>query len=231
MKVTLWQQFSSNHSSHFKIVGVFDAPGDAEKAVAEIKSILGTISQWHKDNPDEAEALYQRWGSGEEWPPALSKAEQELAKQYNVKWPAGIDWFDDVRIHVSLGHLVLIDTKFQTDWGPQPFDAIINRLGGYGLVVGTSIGGDYFGGIMVLLQCEAPDGKVAQEIATEKETEWETETIRVYGHRLTFEWDYDEGMWELEELIEYLKQQRCSKIAYWFYATHYTATEHYVADD
>jgi hypothetical protein len=32
MKITLWQQFSSNHSASFTVVGMFDTPDSAEQA-------------------------------------------------------------------------------------------------------------------------------------------------------------------------------------------------------
>ena len=74
MKITVWQQFSSNHSSRFTIVGVFNTLTVAENAAAEIRGILQKIQQWHEDNPEKSEALYEE--ADGEWPPPLSEIEK-----------------------------------------------------------------------------------------------------------------------------------------------------------
>ncbi len=230
MEISVWQQFSSNHSGSFRIVGVFDTPQDAEKAAAEIKSILEKIQQWHDSNPEKAEVLYDQWAEGN-WPPELSEIEKELAKQYQLRWPGGIDWFGQAKIHILLGHILAVDSERQVDWGPEPFDQIINRLGGYGLVAGSDIGGQPYGKIIVRVSCEAPDMATAEEIVTEKTTQWESESVRSYQQRLSFEWDYYEGIWDLEELVNYLKQWQCTRIEYLFYGTHHTVTKHFTVNE
>ena len=98
-------------------------------------------------------------------------------------------------------------------------------------MTGSDIGGEYFGKILVTVQCDAPDPQAAKDIVEEKTTEWETETVRNYEKLLQFQWDYDEGMWEMEDLIKYLKDRHCTSIEYAFHGTHYTRTEHYPVDD
>jgi hypothetical protein len=60
MKVTLWQQFSSNHSNGFQVVGIFESVDDATKVETRLKQLLNEATHWHKENPlagiSEAEA-------------------------------------------------------------------------------------------------------------------------------------------------------------------------------
>jgi hypothetical protein len=43
MRVSIWQQFSSNHSSFFTVAGIFKTVELAEKATHELRSIIKTI--------------------------------------------------------------------------------------------------------------------------------------------------------------------------------------------
>lgn len=232
MKVTLWQQFSSNHSGHFNIVGVFDTPDAAKKAADEIQQIIETIQNWHKNNPEKADALYARWASGDEYPAPLSEIEETLAKKYDVRWPNGIDWFDDAQIEIIREHIVQIDTKYQVDWGPQPFDQIIEQMGGYGLVTGMDIGGERYGHIWVALSCIAPDEETAIKLEQSKTTKQDdydeiTQTVRRNDSRLVFGWEWYEGIWQLDKLISELEKLGCTEISYQFTGRKYTYTTKY----
>ncbi len=48
MRLTLWQQFSSNHSAGFMIVGTFKAATDAQQVANEIRSILVKVAHWRE---------------------------------------------------------------------------------------------------------------------------------------------------------------------------------------
>ena len=234
MKVTLWQQFSSNHSGSFNIVGVFDTPQAAKKAAEEIKQIIATIQNWHKNNPEKANALYARWASGDEYPAPLSEIEETLAKKYGVRWTNGIDWFDDAKIEIILDHIIHIYPEHQVAWGPQPFEQIIEHLGGYGLVAGISYGGEPFGEIWVELSCTAPDEETAIKIEQSKPT-WTDddkliESVRRYDNTLHFGWDWHEGTWNLEKLISELEGLGCTQMKYHFTSRiHITTTEYLVS--
>ena len=45
MKISIWQQFSSNHSANFELVGQFPTVEEAEKAYAILLDILTVIAQ------------------------------------------------------------------------------------------------------------------------------------------------------------------------------------------
>lgn len=44
MKLSLWQQFSSNHSAGFSLIGQFKTAEEATQAVAVIRGILEKIA-------------------------------------------------------------------------------------------------------------------------------------------------------------------------------------------
>ena len=235
MKVSIWHQFSSNHSGSFDIVGVFSSREAAQKAADEIRSIIKTIQDWHRNNPEKANALYERWSSGDEYPAPLSEIEEVLAKKYDVRWPNGIDWFEDAEIELILDHIVHVSTKYQVTWGPQPFDQIIERLGGYGLITGEGIG-DTFGQIWVLLSCIAPDEATAIEIEKSKTPLWEddkpVQTLRRYDTQLFFNWEWYLAVWKLEKLITELKELGCTNLKYNFSGyTHITTTDYHVPSE
>src|SRR5687768_7863721 len=60
MKISLWQQFSSNHSNGFQVVGIFESVDDAANVETRLKQLLNEATRWHKENPlagiSEAEA-------------------------------------------------------------------------------------------------------------------------------------------------------------------------------
>src|SRR5579871_721435 len=82
MKVSIWQQFSSNHSGAYFVVGVFASDGEARRAENELKDILRTIDAWHRANPHAAEN-----NDGTLFPP-----EREAAEKYHAEWLHAIDW-------------------------------------------------------------------------------------------------------------------------------------------
>lgn len=47
MRISIWQQFSSNHSSGFTVVGEFATRSEAENAANKIREILYRLKDWH----------------------------------------------------------------------------------------------------------------------------------------------------------------------------------------
>ena len=82
----MWQQFSSNHSGFFWVVGTFNTVSDAQSAFNELRDMLFTIDKWHQDHRDQSQAAMQE-GQITPLPP-----EQAFAEKYNVPWPITIDW-------------------------------------------------------------------------------------------------------------------------------------------
>jgi hypothetical protein len=60
MRIALWQQFSSNHSARFTVVGKFDSVNATEDGARELRSVLQAISNWHKvENQNEESEVKQ----------------------------------------------------------------------------------------------------------------------------------------------------------------------------
>jgi hypothetical protein len=82
MRVSLWRQFSGNHSSSFTLVGVFDSPEAAQEGAERLRAMLEQIAIWREQHP-----LPNGWAYDDPTPPEL-----ELAQQYGVEWTYGLDW-------------------------------------------------------------------------------------------------------------------------------------------
>lgn len=74
MKVTLWQQFSSNHSNGFTLVGVFPSAAQANKAYQRIDKLLKAIDKWRDVHPDDYR--YE----------TLTPPEKRIAATYDIDW-------------------------------------------------------------------------------------------------------------------------------------------------
>ena len=138
MRLTLWQQFSSNHSSNFTVVGQFASPKQAESAAAEIKHILETIGAWWEQYSDDREqdAVERNLRQNK----ALSPPELMFREQYGIgwtqysqeKWEYPLDWVlgrwasEAVMVYRDL---VFITPSNNTWAGEKPFDLILQKLG------------------------------------------------------------------------------------------------------
>jgi hypothetical protein len=56
VRISIWQQFASNHSGGFKIVGVFLTPQEAAQALDRLRTMLETIDQARALEPLDDEA-------------------------------------------------------------------------------------------------------------------------------------------------------------------------------
>jgi hypothetical protein len=142
MKISVWQQWASNHSASFTVVGKFKSAEVAAKAADTLRSILLTIAEWYK-RPENAN-LRKQWEEGEQLPP--SPPEVEFARQYGVEWNEySVDWVDWRRSPESVDQaVVLLDnwmfvSSMNETWlGARPFDALTTSLGGQATVTGEA---------------------------------------------------------------------------------------------
>jgi hypothetical protein len=168
MKLMLWQQFSSNHSGSFAIVGLFDTTEQAEQATAAARDILRRISEyWETLEGDEREAILQKVMNGGRTP-----VEDRLYRELGVKWDGGSDWIpyfttEEVveaasinQINVSVG--CLLDT-----WnGGEVFQRLFEKLGG--LVISYGYSDLDYGMLEVIdVMCRAPDGKMLNKLLSD----------------------------------------------------------------
>jgi hypothetical protein len=83
MKITLWQQFSSNHSADYTIVGVFATEEVAKHASETIRKMVVEVQQWIIDNPNLSQTLRSK----------PTPIEEQYAQKYDFDWQEGLDWF------------------------------------------------------------------------------------------------------------------------------------------
>ncbi len=173
MRISIWQEFGSNNSARFTVVGIFESAEKASRAAAELMHMVKAVLDWYY-NPENAEAL-EKWEGGPLPPP--SPVEIQFAQHYNVEWSeCSLDWLyldpDGNGPVRAFENLVLIDGT-ESYLGSKPADALIKKLGGEPLVDGSIIynsdtgGDDLTGEIRVSVSCVASDETAAQAIHEE----------------------------------------------------------------
>lgn len=146
MRISIWQQFSSNHSNNFQVVGVFKSVETAVEAREKLREILHLVLEFGIDYQDGVPNF----------------AEFVTAKEFDIEWPQTLDWVsDEMHEVVQFDHYVWCGNIVGETWlGAPPIDKLMQKLGGEILV--------YQGiGLMVLaaeLTCTAPNHKTAKKI-------------------------------------------------------------------
>jgi hypothetical protein len=132
MRISLWQQFSSNHSARFTVVGTFDSPAKANEAAAELQRILARIETWWGElSPEEWNKWRDKTETSELTPP-----EHEFSQHYKVDWPFTINWYTWASWHhenspvTVFEKFVFVESPHYYIWhGPQPFEELMIRFG------------------------------------------------------------------------------------------------------
>src|SRR5947208_2560374 len=130
MRISIWQQFSSNNSSDFTVVGVFETPEAAQRAANDVRQMIETIIAWWAQHQDQSHEY--SWADENPTPP-----EAEIGKRFGFVWPGAVEWYGQASVEVVLDRLVYITTTgFQPDTAGEPFDKVLTGLGGQGLLDG-----------------------------------------------------------------------------------------------
>lgn len=208
MRLSLWQQFSSNHSSSFRVVGVFEDAVTAQKAADEVQIILARINQWHIDHPEESQSLFEDG----DWPPTPSPIEVEIGKQYGFDWEGGIDWGSHAHVNIVMDKFIYISHEWQVDFAGEPFKHVIDALGGKGLMDGSSVGDDLLGTILIDLTCTAPNEIIVEEIYG-RYLSFQTRIHRGGTHLHFDRWTFSESP-DLTLLLSDLEKRGCTDIQY-----------------
>ena len=170
MRISIWQQFASNHSAHFRLVGQFESPEWAAEVAEELCHVLRTIGAWWQsiDNytiHDRRER--QMAESGELTPP-----ERQFSLEYGVPWwrseevgeGSPLDWVRGAWAANSVvvyDNLVFMEPPNDTWGGPVPFDAIMRELGGK-----VAADREDGGRIVMTISCVAPNEEVAEQMVS-----------------------------------------------------------------
>jgi len=123
MKISIWQQHSSNHSSEFAIVGRFADSESAKQAFDKLASIVKSIQAWRHAHRDRNEYFYQ---FAKPTPP-----EYKVANEYNIEWEFAIDWLrsDPTESIDRFNTDIFIETDGETWNLPSPIQNLFKAMG------------------------------------------------------------------------------------------------------
>jgi len=161
MRLTLWQQFSSNHSAGFRIVGEFPDAQAAKEAEATLRGIFTSLEQWIETNPEQANQLQQEFAK-------LSPLEETLKQRYGIEWEVTLlEWLVPAHEIGCVGdaitvvdNLVLLGNPTETWSGGFPLIALVEKLAPSVKVDSEPLERR----LIVTLQFAAPDEAAADEI-------------------------------------------------------------------
>lgn len=163
MKLSIWQQFSSNHSTSFTVVGRFETQAEADSAAGKFREILRAIHAW-RSAPGNLEEWYRQQNE-DPGASVFSPLEQAFAAQYEVKWGwAPIDWTGnnpDERVQ-QFDRDVFVTTEYETWAPPTPIEELM-------VIFGGSVFTQLMEGIDLVVHLTAlmPDALQAQQIVDE----------------------------------------------------------------
>ncbi len=246
MKLSIWQQFSSNHSASFTVVGQFETIEQANTAAEELRKLIREIGAWREAHPDTHPYDLE----------PLTPPEEAARERFGIPWcinpstgePVSIDWIyrqADVNMVGSFEKCVIVSNDADTSIGHVPFDALIRVLGGIPFIEGEL--SDQM--LAIRLTCTTPNEEKASWIVRELKSSpqaYEPDKMLtlpqlspVYGavhtesSRLVFDYfqlgallipdgkTFSEAEpilieQQLERLMKYLTEHGCTEITYHF---------------
>jgi hypothetical protein len=121
MKVTVWQQFSSNHSNGFTLVGLFPDEDQAKAAYTRLQKLLKDIDAWYEANELDK---YESW--------TTSEPEKAIGKAFRFSWdaksPDAPTDFDHYAFR-QFRNIVEISTGADSWTRRAPYDTLLRKLG------------------------------------------------------------------------------------------------------
>lgn len=181
--MVVWQQPSEPQNAVFTVVGKFRTAAEAEHAADELATIARTLYTWWRDLDSEA---YLRWENAIETD-TLAPVDAELAARYGVAWPFTVYWYaeddgdsfderlesnfdDDTNLEAPIDvfdNVVLLYEPHEfLSKGPQPFDALMRKLGAQHVAVEVRGSLSYANTLLTArLTIEAANEKTAAAIA------------------------------------------------------------------
>jgi len=156
MKLSIWQEFSSNNSSRFTIVGVFDDAAKAINAQKVVEKLFEDIQTWYDEDEERVEdILIDKMG--------ISVPEEALAKKYSIDWKEPNGWYFNYRIAIQ-DNVLAISQHHGADSGAHPIDELLKKLGAQVAVDGDRVWfeDERFGTFEIT--CIAPSEGIAREL-------------------------------------------------------------------
>jgi hypothetical protein len=159
MKLTIWQQFSSNHSASFTVVGKFESVEKAEKTAQIVWKMIQDIQDYYRSEYPDYESFWDFVHRNK-----LSRVEASIKQALGLdRWMMPLDWayFAEMDNTVMLfENILFVDVTRDTWTGANPVDQLVESLGGEVAVSVES--GDreaYF-----IISCEAPNVETAMQL-------------------------------------------------------------------
>ncbi len=202
MRVSIWQQWASNHSAAFTVMGKFRTVEDAQRVGGILKGILTEVARWKQQDREAKWQAYlaahqiqhptpadeERFDNeyyGSEFTPEATEIERQLAEQYDVLWPDTLQYARDPEtapkavVIVDRAVIVAEDLIDDYTWtGFWPFEELISKFGGE-----VAVEFEHGGLIQVTIPCTAPDEtKAAQllhHVQLGESNSWNAGLIRV----------------------------------------------------
>lgn len=171
MKITLWQQFSSNHSASFTVVGTFESADQAESVAASLRQMMREIATFWQGLSDEARQQWQADDS-DEYAGQLTPVEQKWSDYFVVEWPKRgddgyyrIDWLPPDPDLAEAGVLLVDRSVLVSDvWvTSSPHTHIVAILEQYGASIAKTSETENLG-LVVTVTCTAPDESTAMQL-------------------------------------------------------------------
>lgn len=127
MKISIWQQFSSNNSVNYVVVGKFERAIQARDARQLLIQMLNDIADWYESQNTRP---YTLGGT------LATPIELSYQQRYGWEWEYGIDWMMTPRENIS-GHVKQIDNLLIIETGgtinfdaTSPFEQLIKYFDG-----------------------------------------------------------------------------------------------------
>ncbi len=231
MKISIWRQFSSNHSGSFTVIGRFPTESAAGEAAEKLASVIQRIDDWHADPANEAFFIQESMDNLR----PLTAAEAAIAKEFDIEWEEqGVDWYDDAHSPVNhRGRDVFFNVP-DTWCIPDPIANLLKKFGG------ETYQQHEFGGpittILISLTCAFEGKERAAQISAlfgrrnfdDGNSAWANDydlysqmasgKITQNGEHLRL--DLDSGVEVLPVIIDWLKSQGAQDINYTFETRH-----------
>lgn len=212
MKLSVWRQFSSNHSSRFTVVGVFKTAEEARKAADTLESVRLAANEW-LEKPENEEIANRLADGGYLVPP--TPPEQELVSKLGIEMEVTRAWdlipLEEGVPYKASGRVVFINGRVSA-FGAQPFDAILRKMGADVYVDGILEPDPVYAYLLsVTVTCAAPDEGTAGQLAEEYGRIFRKPAQQDGKHLKFVEFDF-----YAVTLIDILRDRGCTDIQYEF---------------
>lgn len=169
MKVSIWQQFASNHSNNFTVVGQFASTNEAEVAYHQVRDVIRQLIESYKANPTDTWKYSPVEGERVRYPTSV---ELTVFQPFGIEPRRAVEWAEyhmsqeytdktiDLAVRFFENYLYVTDPPVGYG-GAEPFNRLVQHLGGKILEVeetweGLELATD--------IDCVAPDETTAHII-------------------------------------------------------------------